>query len=120
MNPSEAATVLAVAVTLDPRLKPPSREDAQARAVAWSQTLDPDMDVKTAQALVAVHYRESTDGLMPAHVNRLWRERRRSMAEQKRLMLEARAATEADTVAIPMPEAVREQWQRVLGGTRCR
>lgn len=117
MNPSEAAKVLAMAVTLDPRLKPPSVEDAQARAVAWSATLDDDLPLQVAERLVAEHYRESTDGLMPAHLNRAWRAHRKQALAAQREEAERRAITSAAAMAVPMPETVRQMLREALKST---
>lgn len=84
MKPEQAAVVLAMAATLDARLTPPSPEDAKARAVGWAHVLDQDMTVDEARACVIEHYREATASLMPAHVNRLHRDRRR-MARSKQI-----------------------------------
>jgi len=107
VNPSEAATVLAVAVTLDNRLKPPSREDAQARATAWSETLDSDLTPSVAQKIVIDHYRETTDSLMPAHVNRAWRSLRKQQKQFASEEAQRKAAAAAAAAAVPMPRDVK-------------
>jgi hypothetical protein len=66
--------VLAYAATLDQRLNPPSAQDAQARAMVWSQTLDEDITDDQARGAVLKHYRESTAVIMPAIINRLCRD----------------------------------------------
>jgi hypothetical protein len=114
MNAPEAAEILAVAAGLDPRLRPPSPEDAKARAILWAQTLDTDMPPKAGKAMVGWHYRESTDSVMPAHLNRLWRQHRRSTADAERQELERRALTDAAAMSIPMPESVKKQLQQAL------
>lgn len=116
MNPSEAAQILAVAVTLDPRLKPPTAEDAQFRAMVWAETLDPDMNPGVARRLVTDHYRESTTGIMPADLNRLWRQFRKDQMVLEREERERNAIAAADAMAVPMPEDVRRQLQEVLEG----
>lgn len=116
MNPSEAAKILAMAVTLDPRLKPPSVEDAQARAVAWASTLDDDLPPSVAERLVAQHYRESTEGLMPAHVNRAWRAYRKQMLTAQREEAERRSVTLAKETAVPMPPEVRAMLHQAFKG----
>lgn len=116
MNPSEAAKILAMAVTLDARLKPPSREDAQARAVAWSATLDDDLPVSAAERIVADHYRESTEALMPAHVNRAWRSYRKQMLAAQREEAERRSIASAAEAAVPMPDEVRAMLKQAFKG----
>jgi hypothetical protein len=117
MNPSEAAKILSIAVTLDPRLKPPSREDAQARAAAWSASLDDDLPVTVAERMIVEHYRESTDGVMPAHVNKAWRQYRRDLIAEQREQAEKRAVTVAADHAVPMPPDVKKQLLQALKAT---
>ena len=114
MNPSEAARVLSVAVTFDARLKPPSREDAQARAAAWAAALDEDLPQQSAERIVIEHYRESTEAVMPAHVNRAWRQRKREALAQEREAAERRALTESAETAVPMPESVKYALQNMV------
>lgn len=118
MNPSEAAELLAVASALDPRLRPPSAEDAKARAVLWSQTLDDDMPLQAARTMVGWHYKESTDGVMPAHVNRLWRQHRRTRAEAERASIQRKEITDMAAMSVPMPPEIREQLRKALDGTK--
>jgi|AntAceMinimDraft_11_1070367.scaffolds.fasta_scaffold04105_5 hypothetical protein len=117
MTPAEAATVLALAVTLDVRLKPPSREDAQARAVAWSQTLDSDLLLVTAQRLVVDHYSETTDSLMPAHVNKAWRVLRKQQRQLSSDDAVRQSFNDAAANAIPMPFDVKELLQKTVKKT---
>lgn len=118
MNPSEAAELLAVASAIDPRLRPPSTEDAKARSVLWSQTLDTDLPFTIARMMIGAHYRESTDGVMPAHINRLWRAHRRSEAEAQRTAIEQRQSTEAAAKGVPMPSEVKKQLLKTLKTTK--
>lgn len=111
MTPAECAKVLAVAATIDPRLRPPSLEDATARAQAWAQVLDHRMPVDWAVRGVARHYAESTDSLMPAHLNAAWRAERRAQverAEAERLRLDS-------PEGVPMPPEIRERWRSLAG-----
>jgi len=104
MTPSEAATVLAVIVSIDARLTARSKEDAENRAKAWALTLDTDMPVELARGLALTHYRESTDSLMPASLNRLWRQHRKTVNEAQRMIIEAESLREQAEIAVPMPE----------------
>ncbi len=113
MTPADAARLLAVAGTFDPRLRPPSPEDAEARSLAWAGALDEDMPPEWAQRAVVKHYADTTEAVMPAHVNRAWRAHRRAEAE--------RAATQrALDVApgVPMPPEIREQIKALASKTR--
>lgn len=99
MTPEQAAGVLAVAATFDPRLTPPSPADATLRAQAWAAALHPQMAPEWAQRAVVGHYAASREAIMPAHLNEAWRahravERSREQSEQMRLSAAA---------AVPMP-----------------
>lgn len=118
MTPAEAATVLAVAATFDARLRPPTEEDSRLRAQAWSATLDADMPAEQARALVNEHYRNFTDCLMPAHLNQLWRTRKRKLSETFHSELTMKSITAAEEVAVPMPDHVRQQLQSLMRNHR--
>lgn len=102
MTPADAARVLAVAGTFDARLRPPSPEDADARAMAWAAALSPSMTPEYAQRAVVAHYADRTDAVMPAHLNERWKSyRARELdQEQSRRMLEA-------PPGVPMPPEVK-------------
>ncbi len=104
MNPSEAATVLGVIVSVDARLTARSKEDAENRSKAWALTLDTDMPVELARGLALTHYRESTDSLMPATLNRLWRQHRKTIREAERAIIESESLREQALNAVPMPD----------------
>lgn len=111
MTPAECAKILAIAATIDPRLRPPSLDDATARAQAWSQVLDYRMPLDWATRAVARHYAESTDSLMPAHLNTVYRAERR--AEADRLAAE-QALTPGE--GVPMPEELKARWSALTSG----
>jgi hypothetical protein len=75
------------------------------------------MAPKVAEALVAEHYRESTEGLMPAHLNRLWRAHKKQQSSHQREESLRRAITEAEAMAVPMPESIRQQIRSVMRAT---
>lgn len=118
MTPAEAAIILSIAATLDPRLKPASAQDAELRAKAWAATLDDDMPVAFGRDAVTGHYAESDRGIMPADVNRAWRTYRREKASSDRQGREMHAIMSAEAMAVPMPEEVRRKLQEVLNKTR--
>lgn len=118
MNPAEAAIVLSIAATLDPRLKPASPQDAELRAKAWSATLDEDMPLAFARDGVTGHYAESDRGVMPADLNRAWRNYRRDRASSEREDRERHALMSAEAMAVPMPEDVRRKMKEILYRTR--
>ena len=118
MNPFEAATVLAVAATLDNRLNPPSVEDSQIRAKAWAATLDPDLPVDVARRLVTAHYRERTEAVMPAHLNKAWRAERKRLSDEQHSMSLMYEIAEASQVAVPMPAEIKAMIERIGYGKR--
>lgn len=109
MNPSEAAKVLAVAVTFDARLTPPSREDSIARAQAWSLALDENMSEADAIRLVIAHYRESSETLMPAMLNASWRRARQVEADREKANRALEEHRHAKAEAVPMPPELKQQ-----------
>lgn len=78
MNLDEASRVLAKAAGFD------RRTVGQADVLAWQEALN-DIPVDDALQAVTVHYRDTTDWLMPAHVRRhaatIDRDRRRAARE---------------------------------------
>lgn len=112
MTPDDAARLLAVAGTFDARLRPPSPEDAQARALAWSAALMQDMPPTFAQQAIVAHYAETTDAVMPAHVNTRWRAHRHREAEREA----SRRALDVPE-GIPMPPEVKAQIKALLHKT---
>ena len=108
MTPQECASLLALAGAYDARLTPPSRQDAQARAVAWSLALSDSMTLEWARTAIVGHYAESTSTIMPADVNRRWGIHRRQMAESSRREKMRMEIEQAKETAVPMPDTVRQ------------
>lgn len=108
MTPAQAARLLAIACTFDPRLKPPSAEDAQARAAAWSAALHPQMAPEWAEKQVVEHYKARTDPIMPAHLN----DAHKAVRDRQRAVEQSKALTAA--TGVPMPAHVRAA---LTGGT---
>lgn len=108
MNDHEAAIVLALATTLDARLTPPSKADAEARSKAWAATLHDEMPAAFAVDYVRRHYSTSTDTIMPAHLNEAWKQHRRVLAEQAEREQLTRGR------GVPMPPEIREQLDRLM------
>lgn len=107
MNPTEAATVLAVAGAYDSRLTPPSADDAKMRSLAWSSALDSDMPVDWARQSVTRHYAESTKSIMPADLNTAWRKERIARLDADREARRNLEIEEAKRNAVPMPDDIR-------------
>ena len=75
MNAQEAAKVLAKAAAYD------NRQATQAAAHAWAEALDQDMPLQDALRLVGEHYRDERAWVMPADINRRWRDLGRARLE---------------------------------------
>lgn len=115
MTPDNAARLLAIAGTLDPRLKPPTAEDAQARSLAWAAALHADMDPAWAQQAIVAHYAHETTSLMPAHLNTAWRTHSRNLRQRAHDLDARRRRAEEQRIAVPMPPEFRERIRSVTG-----
>lgn len=113
MNYSDVARLLVTITVLDPRLSPPSPEDAKARVAAWHAVLDADLQAAEAEQIVISHYRDSGKGIMPADINRHWRILKSSRAEAARAQKDRQDRDRAAIEAVPMPEQVRNQIRRI-------
>lgn len=111
MTPADAGRILAVAGTLDAKHTPPSKEDGHARALAWAAALNPEIDVTWAVRHVAAHYAESTETLMPAHLNVAWKAHIRPIREEE----ERRRLLESP--GVPMPDFVKEKMRQLMAKT---
>lgn len=69
MKPSEAAALLGIIARWD------NRTVGETNAIAWSQSVDPDITIQDATAAAAAHFAECGDvWIMPSHVNARVRE----------------------------------------------
>lgn len=84
MDAQEARTLLDLARMLDNKIGEPD----DVRAMMWAEVL-PDVVLGDAVNAVKLHYRESVDTIMPAHVRSLVK-RLRSAQEAERRSVEAR------------------------------
>lgn len=71
MNHAEVAGLLGYVAATD------NRQPSQAAVLAWSNALDDRLTLTQAKHAVDVHRAESTDYLMPAHINTIVRRIRR-------------------------------------------
>lgn len=95
MTRSETAILLGLMAGRD------SRRVDETMVAAWHQDIG-DIDFEDANQAVSIHYQESTDRIMPAHIRRLVtqivRERHRlEREERERLALEATASAAVPT-----------------------
>lgn len=74
MTPIEVGALLTYVSAYD------NRNVTEETATAWAEVLDPRLTLHGAKWIVEQHYKDSTDWLMPAHINRKYlkvREERR-------------------------------------------
>jgi hypothetical protein len=71
VHPSVAAGLLAWAAATD------NREVTEAAAIAWADALDANVTLADGKAAISAHRAESSDWLMPAHINTRVRAMRR-------------------------------------------
>lgn len=107
MKTLEAAKLLALASSIDFRLNPPTDSDTEARATVWAMTLDDDLLLEDAVRIVAGHYSNTTQMVMPADINVQWRSIRRERSRAQREQLEQDALRAAEIAAVPMPPKIR-------------
>lgn len=118
MDHSQVALLLGLASTRD------YRKIGETDVMAWHQDIG-DLDFEDASLAVSLHYRESTDRIMPAHVRRLVRqiraERRRVEKTSAPLALASGFETDWDRDArtkrgmskiAPVMEAIRQRMAR--------
>jgi len=76
MNKLEIGKILTIAMAIDSRLN--TADDAQLRAKieGWSLALSETMTFEFARDAVGRHYKNTTDSLMPAHLNAIWNSHR--------------------------------------------
>jgi hypothetical protein len=72
MNKAEVGKVLAIAVSIDARLGAADEAGFRAKVEGWSLALSETMDFEFARDAVGKHYKNTTDSLMPAHLNAMW------------------------------------------------
>lgn len=88
MNRADASRVLAKAAAFD------NRKPSAAAAAAWAEALD-DVPLQEALDLVSVYYATNREWIMPADINRLWKERRHTRLREARQLPPAPAGLES-------------------------
>ena len=72
MNKADVGKVLAIASAIDARLGSADEAGFRAKVEGWSLALSESMDFEFARDAIGKHYKNSTDSLMPAHLNAMW------------------------------------------------
>jgi hypothetical protein len=72
MNKAEVGKVLAIASAIDARLGAADEAGFRAKVEGWSLALSETMTFEFARDAVGRHYKNTTDSLMPAHLNAIW------------------------------------------------
>lgn len=65
---NDIATILAKAAAYD------HRKPSHTQILAWHEALNPNLTLQDALNLTALHYAHSTERLMPAHINTLYKQ----------------------------------------------
>jgi len=76
MNKADVGKVLAIASAIDARLGAADEAGFRAKVEGWSLALSESMDFEFARDAIGKHYKNSTDSLMPAHLNAMWNSHR--------------------------------------------
>ena len=98
MNKDEIAKVLIMAMGIDARLNAADQNAFIAKVEGWNLALANSMTFEFAREAIGKHYASSTDSIMPANLNALWKVER-----DKEPVI---AITDGDA-RIPMPDNVR-------------
>ena len=98
MTKDEIAKLLVIAMGIDARLNAADQNAFIAKVEGWSLALSNSMTFEFARDSVGKHYANSTDSLMPANLNALWKSER-----DRQPVLTITDKTEA----VPMPDNVR-------------
>lgn len=85
MNKADVGKILAIAVAIDPRLGAADESGFRAKVEGWSLALSPAMDLEFARDAIGNHYKNSTDSIMPAHLNSMWSSYRSRQHEEENL-----------------------------------
>jgi hypothetical protein len=72
MNKADVGKVLTVAMAIDARLGAADEAGFRAKVEGWSLALSDTMDFEFARDAIGKHYKNSTESLMPAHLNAMW------------------------------------------------
>ena len=102
MTKEEVSKVLMIAMAIDNRLNVSDKNLFVARVEGWSMALSKSMTFEFAREAVGRHYANSSNTLMPADLNALWR------VEVDRIKASEKIAQIGpEGPAIPMPESLR-------------
>jgi hypothetical protein len=84
MNKEEISKILMIAMAIDSRLNVSDKNLFVAKVEGWAMALSDSMTFEFAREAVGRHYAGSTNSLMPADLNGLWRvEIDRTKSKQK-------------------------------------
>jgi hypothetical protein len=72
MNKADIGKTLIIAMAIDARLSATDENAFRAKVEGWSLALSDTMDFEFARIAIGKHYKNSTDTLMPAHLNAMW------------------------------------------------
>lgn len=108
MNKDEISKLLVIAMGIDSRMNVSDQNLFIARVEGWKLALRENMTFEFAKQAIGNHYANSTDSVMPAHLNAQWK----SQVERNALKDQNKAIS--DRVAPKgMPESVRAELRRI-------
>lgn len=102
MNKEEVSKVLMIAMAIDNRLNAADKNLFIAKVEGWAMALSDSMTFEFAREAVGRHYANSTNSIMPADLNALWRVQRDRIKE-----LEKKPVNALEGPKKGMPESVR-------------
>ena len=108
MNKADIGKILAIAVAIDARLGAPDEAGFRAKIEGWSLALSPAMDFEFARVALGKHYKNSTDTIMPAHLNSMWSNYKNRQHEADNVR-----AIGSSPKSQGMPDAIREQLKSI-------
>lgn len=108
MNKDEIAKVLIIAMGIDARLNAADQNAFVAKVEGWNLALSKSMPFEFAREALGKHYASSTDSVMPANLNALWRAER-DRTSQIAQISEITASRDENSVK-GMPDDVRAKF----------
>lgn len=102
MTKEEVSKVLMIAMAIDNRLNVADKNLFVARVEGWSMALSKSMTFEFAREAVGRHYANSSNTLMPADLNALWRVEVDRIKSSEKL-----SEITCEGPAIPMPDSLR-------------
>jgi len=108
MNKDDISKLLVIAMGIDSRMNISDQNLFIARVEGWKMALKENMTFDFAKNAIGKHYANSTDSVMPAHLNSQWKIEVDRKAHKGQL-----EASSHESARKGMPEDVRAELQRI-------